>query len=153
MYSLSLSVATPFPLLCIFEYTTIRVSSDHNSHTFCYFDFVFLKRYLYIVVCGLLHPLFLQCLLSHLCSIRTCPNGTWQKFSIWETCSPMPHHSPRSGVAQIGQIKSLALILEDLMQTENQMEELEKLSVAPQANFTIQQKWTVTCVPLDNTTI
>ena len=45
-------------------YTTTRVSTDHNSHTFCYFVFVFWKRYLFrFVVCGvgwslfsLLHP-------------------------------------------------------------------------------------------------
>ena len=33
-------------LLCV-EYTTTRVSSDNNSHTFCYFCFVFVTRYLF----------------------------------------------------------------------------------------------------------
>ena len=41
-----LSVATP-SVVVSFEYTTTRVSSDHNSHTFCSFCFVFLKRYLF----------------------------------------------------------------------------------------------------------
>ena len=36
--SLSLSVVTPSAVVC-FEYTTTRVSSDHNSHTFCSFCF------------------------------------------------------------------------------------------------------------------
>jgi hypothetical protein len=35
---------------------------------------------------------------------------------------------------------------------EEVMEEVEKLSVAPPVNFTIQQQWTVTHVRLDNTT-
>ena len=39
-------MATPSAVV-YFEYTTTRVSSDHNSHTFCYFVFVFLKRYLF----------------------------------------------------------------------------------------------------------
>ena len=39
-----LSVATPSAVV-YFECTATRVSSNHNSHTFCYFDFVFLKRY------------------------------------------------------------------------------------------------------------
>ena len=44
------SKCTPSPSLCgtpsvvvYFDYTTTRVSSDHNSHTFCYFFFMFLK--------------------------------------------------------------------------------------------------------------
>ena len=39
MYSLSLSVAMPSAVV-YFEYTTTRGSSDHNSHTFCYFCFL-----------------------------------------------------------------------------------------------------------------
>ena len=75
---LSLSVATPSAVV-YFEYTTTRVSSDHNSHTFCYFCFCVFDTVLYFVVCGglvfsLLHPL-LQCLITHVRSIRTCPNG------------------------------------------------------------------------------
>ena len=35
-----LSVATPSAVV-YFEYTLTRVSSDHNSHTFCYFCFCF----------------------------------------------------------------------------------------------------------------
>jgi surface protein len=43
---LSLSVATPSAVV-YFECTTTRVSSDHTSHTFCYFCCcMFLKRYL-----------------------------------------------------------------------------------------------------------
>ena len=58
-------------LLCFlnFEYTPIRVSSDHNSHTFYYFCFVFGRS---LVL--LLHP-FLQCFMKHVRSIRTCRNG------------------------------------------------------------------------------
>ena len=49
-------------------YTLTRVSSDHNSHTFCYFVFVILKRYSFLlfVVGGLC---FLCCTLS--CSVWT----------------------------------------------------------------------------------
>ena len=36
--TLPLSVATPSAVV-YFEYTTTRVSSDHNSHTFCFFSF------------------------------------------------------------------------------------------------------------------
>ena len=78
MYSLSLSVATPSAVVH-FEYTTTRVSSDHNSHTFCYFCFVFLKRYLFCCLWwvglffSLLHPL-LQCFLKHLRSIQDVSN-------------------------------------------------------------------------------
>jgi hypothetical protein len=46
----------------------------------------------------------------------------------------MPPHSPRSGAAMIGQVEYLIMILEEVM------EEVEKLSVAPPVNFTIQQQ-------------
>ena len=47
-----------------FEYTTTRVSSDHNSHTFCCFDFVFYETVLFFVVCGGMVIRFLCCTLS-----------------------------------------------------------------------------------------
>ena len=51
-------MATP-SVVVYFEYTTIRVSSDHTSHTFCYFVFVFLKRYfLLLFVVGLVFLFF-----------------------------------------------------------------------------------------------
>ena len=46
------------PLLVFFKYTTTRVSPDHNSHTFCYFVFVCLKRYLFVVCGGLIFLFF-----------------------------------------------------------------------------------------------
>ena len=78
-------------------YTTIRVSSDHNSHT----RFVF---FFYLVVWNgtllllfvwwvwsffsLLRPsLFLQCLKKHLRSIRTCPNGIQVLWYVCHTVS------------------------------------------------------------------
>jgi surface protein len=82
--TLSPSMWPRLPLLCSCEYTTTRVSSDHNSHTFCYFVFVLLKRYLCcclwwvglsFLCCFFVAPL-LQCFFSHLRSIRTCPPGT-----------------------------------------------------------------------------
>ena len=78
--TLSPSLWPRLPLLCIFEYTTTRVSSDCNSHTFCYFCFCVFETvpFLLIVVgwsfFSLLYPL-LQCLSTHVSSIRTCPNG------------------------------------------------------------------------------
>ena len=57
MKFLSLYVVTP---PCNILNTTIRVSSDHNSHTFCSFvlcfetvPICFLKRYLFVVCGGL----------------------------------------------------------------------------------------------------
>ena len=57
MYSLSLSVATPSAVVS-FEYTTTRVSSDHNSHTFYLFCFCVFETVLFFVVCGGLVFLF-----------------------------------------------------------------------------------------------
>ena len=64
---------------CICEYTTTRVSSDPNSHTFCSFCFCISNGTFVVVVVvwsffSLMDPL-LQCLRLHLSSIRTCPNG------------------------------------------------------------------------------
>jgi hypothetical protein len=60
----------------------------------------------------------------------------------------VPHHSPPSGAAMIGQVKFPSLI--------SQIPG-EKLSVAPPANFTTRQHQqrtqTAACVPLDNTPI
>ena len=44
--TLSLPVATPSAVVYC-EHTTTRVSSDHNSHTFCCFCFCVWKRYLF----------------------------------------------------------------------------------------------------------
>ena len=131
-----------------------RFAGSQVSHVlFLFFD-CGLKRNLVVVVCvvglvilfSLLHPsLFLQCFVRHLCSIRTCRNGTCPKLPIWRKCSRVPHHSPRSGAAMIGQVEFLVLI--------SQIPAGEKLSVAPPANFTIQQQWTATRARLDNTTI
>ena len=63
--SLSLSVATPSAVV-YFEYTTTRVSSNHNSHTcccFCVFDTV-----PFVVVCGGLVTAF--SLLNLSCSVH-----------------------------------------------------------------------------------
>ena len=89
MYSLSLSVATPSAVV-YFEYTTTRVSPDHNSHTFCHFVLCLWNGTFFVVVgwsfFSVLHPL-LQCLIKHLRSIRTCPNGIRVRWQIWEEVS------------------------------------------------------------------
>ena len=105
VFSLFLSVAICFPLFVLI--TTTRVSSDHNSHTFWYFVFVFLKRYLFCCLWwvglsfSLLHPL-LQCLNTHLRSIRTCPNGIRGRWQQWDALSvlslPLCGHAFRCGV-------------------------------------------------------
>ena len=56
MYSLSLC-GHAFRC-CVFEYTTTRVSSDHTSHTFCYFRVCVFETVLFFVVCGGLVFLF-----------------------------------------------------------------------------------------------
>jgi surface protein len=63
-----LSVVMP-SVVVYFEYTTTRVSSaDHTSHTFCYFNFVFLKRYFCIPFCYCLRSVGL----SFLCCTPSC---------------------------------------------------------------------------------
>ena len=59
MYSLSrkTSLWPRLPLLCILNITTTRVSSDHNSHTICYF-FLCVWNGTFFVVCGGLVFLF-----------------------------------------------------------------------------------------------
>ena len=42
---------------CVFEYTTTRVSSNHNSHTLCYFVLC-LERYFFVVCGGLVFHFF-----------------------------------------------------------------------------------------------
>ena len=64
MYSLSLSVATPFAVVC-FENTTTRVLSDHTSHTFCYFCFCVtcIETVFFCCVCGWVSLSFRCCTL------------------------------------------------------------------------------------------
>ena len=50
-------MATPSAVV-YFEDTTTRDSSDHNSHTICYFVLVCLETVLFFVVCGGLVFLF-----------------------------------------------------------------------------------------------
>jgi surface protein len=64
---------------CVFE-INFSTLSDHNSHTFCLF--LVLERYFcfccalfWVVLSFVVAPCLLQCLLPHLCSIRTCQNG------------------------------------------------------------------------------
>ena len=69
--TISLCVTTASTVV-YFEYTTTRVSSDHTSHTFCYFCFVYLKRYSFVVVCGGLVFLFFVAPSSCSVFIRIC---------------------------------------------------------------------------------
>ena len=56
--TLSPSLWPRLPLLCILNIRQLRVSSDHSSHTFCSFCFVFYETVPFVVVCGGLVFLF-----------------------------------------------------------------------------------------------
>jgi len=58
----------------------VFLNREHTSHTFCYFVFVLLKRYLFCCLWWVGHSFLcctplLQCFSTHVRSIRTCPNG------------------------------------------------------------------------------
>mgnify|MGYP006180313435 CR=1 FL=1 len=91
----------------------------------------------------LMAPSLAQCFKMHLSSIKTCQLGMCPKFWIWNSCLKVPPPSPRSGAPMIGKVEFPTLISLGVP---------EKLSVAPPANFTIQQQRTVIHVGLDNTT-
>ena len=75
---LSLSVATPSSAVVFFN-TTTRVSSCQFSRClFCWFFFGTFFSFL--------HPL-LQCLMTQLRSIRTCPNGIRVRCTVWNVVS------------------------------------------------------------------
>jgi hypothetical protein len=69
----------------------------------------------------------------------------------------VPHHSTSGGAAVIGTVKFPSLILQIAPPANLKLLQIappgEKLSVAPPANFTIQQHLNVSRVRLDNTTI
>ena len=75
---LSPSLWPRFPLLCFFN-TTTRVSSCQFSRClFCWFFFGTFFSFL--------HPL-LQCFMTQLRSIRTCPNGIRVRCTVWNVVS------------------------------------------------------------------
>ena len=63
------------------------MSSDHTSHTFCYFVVLLKRYYIFLFVVGWsffssFHPL-LQCFMAQLRSIRRCRNGIRVR---WQVC-------------------------------------------------------------------
>ena len=65
---------------CVFEYDNSSFIESQFSHVllFCFCVFETVPFLLFVVgwsFFSLLHPLLLQCLLTHLRSIRTCPTG------------------------------------------------------------------------------
>ena len=90
--TLSPSLWPRLPLLCIL---IIRQLKFHRITLLTRFVFCFcvFRTVPFVVVCGgfvfsfLLHPLLLQCLNKHLCSIRICPNGIRGRWQICKAVS------------------------------------------------------------------
>ena len=78
--TLSPSLWPRLPLLCILNIRQLEFHQITILTRFVLFGFVFLKRYFWSCLWwvglpfSLMHPL-LQCFITHLRSIRTCPNG------------------------------------------------------------------------------
>ena len=121
MYSLSHAFSSFRPLLCCFKVVNDNsrvISSDHNSHTFCYFCFVFWN----VTVCGLWmgwsffslwHPVTSTLLVFAFASAFNSDVSNWNTGAVTNTysskCTLSPSRWPRLPLLCILNIRQLKI--------------------------------------------